>query len=577
MRSSIVPSYRTIASCLLLGLLLIAPSLTAQPRILKQKCLGGSGEDDFSSMTPTHDGGYIVIALTGSNDGDVVGNHNDKGYRDVWIIKFDANGKQQWSRCYGGSRNEEGGTIVEAPGGGYLFAGSATSVDGDVKGWHQGADSYNQMMPDAWVVRIDSAGEILWQRCLGGSGLDVVHGLCRASGGGYVVVGCSTSRDGDAKGQHQNNYQWGDAWAAKLSETGEIEWNRMLGGSNHEMFTTVAATPDGGYLAVGSTGSNDGDVSGNHDSNGSLSSSDMWVVKFSPNGKVQWQRCLGGSKSESPSFLQRVLITESGDYIILCGTNSNDGDVEQWSGEMTQNPYMGWEDIWVVRLNPDGTIQHQRRLGHRQTDDMSGLVLLSNGDVITTGCTATKPPSDEEGVKNVDGWIVRLDSTLNVRWEARVGGSDIDQLNDLVALNDTTLVITGATRSNDGDVSGLHLKDGEPGWDLWMLTVAIESVAPPTRPAQPQAAPSPGGPTLSSIAVTPNPSRGRFALVLPGRFQGDVTVEVINTRGQIMMVSAFSDVGDRLALDLGNFPVGTYTVAVARGKEKGVAEITIQR
>jgi|GEM_PF-987843 len=559
---------------LLLALLLISVEAAAQPRILGQRCLGGSGEDAFPNITPTRDGGYIVLSLTTSSDGDVVGNHKEE-YRDIWVIKFNARGEQEWSRCYGGSRNDEGGAIVEAPDNGYLIVGATASMDGDAEGWHKGVDGFNQMRPDAWAVRIDARGEVLWQRSLGGTGIDVFHGACRAHGGGYVLVGCTTSHDGDVQDQHTKEDGQGDAWAVKLSETGVMEWQSTLGGTNHEQFTTVAATPDGGYIAAGETGSNDGDVSGLH-RDGTGISQDLWVVKLDGSGKLRWQRCLGGTGFDSPAFLQHILVTKNGNYVMLCRTNSKDGDVEPPGPEMLQTPDVGRGDTWIVRLNSDGSIQHQRRLGHQETDDMSGLVLLSNGDVIATGSTATQSPLIANGISHVDGWMVRLDSTLNVRWEARLGGSEIDELNDLIVLDDSTLVVAGSTRSNDGDVQGLHLKDGKPSWDLWLTTVAIEYIEP-RELRTPAAQPSPGGSSLSRIGVTANPTRGQFTLVLPQRLQGDVLVEVTNTEGQRMLISSFADAGNRLPLDLDNFPRGTYTVSITRGSEKGVAEVTIER
>jgi len=566
-----LPHYSAAA---LLALLLTSTTALAQPHILQQRCLGGSGAEAFANIAPTRDGGYIVLSSTNSSDGDVVGNH--KGYGDIWLIKFDVCGEQLWSRCYGGSGIEVGSAVVEAPENGYLFIGSTTSIDGDVKGWHRGANGYNEDLADAWAVRIDSAGGILWQRSLGGTDLDFFHGLCLAHDGGYLVVGGTCSNDGDVKGQHNSKDGRGDAWAIKLSETGAIEWQQTLGGSDHETFTTAAATPDGGYIAVGSTNSNNGDVSGLH-RNGTEYSADLWVVKLGGNGTLQWQRCLGGSEFEDPAYLQRILITKDGSSIMLCRTDSKDGDVDPPDGTMIEAPNKVRLDTWIVKLNPDGTLQHQRRLGHKETDDMSGLALLSNGDVIATGCTATKSPLTDEGIRHMDGWIVQLDSTLGVRWEARLGGSDIDNLDDVIALNDTMLVIAGSTRSNDGDVKNRRLKHGPPNWDLWITTVAIGSIKQHRNSIQQETIPVPVGSTLSSIAVMPNPTRGRCALVLPEQFQGNVLVEVINTRGQVVMLSPFSNVGDRLPLDLGNLPVDIYTVAVTRGREKGSAEVTIQR
>lgn len=558
-----------------LALALLSTSTIAQPRVLAQRCLGGSGEDAFPTIISTRDGGYMVMAMTGSNDGDVRGNHGSGGYRDIWLIKMDRNGKEEWSHCYGGSRNDEGSGIVEAPGGGYLFVGSTVSVDGDVKGWHTGVDGYNQNQPDMWVVRINSVGEIVWQRCLGGTGNDAARSVCRAHDGGYVVAGAAVSRDGDVKGQHNNQYGWGDGWIVKISEAGAIEWQNTLGGTGHDHFSTITATPDGGYIVAGSTSSDDGDAAGNHRGTTQYAN-DLWVVKLNGGGRMVWRRCLGGTRFEDPAFLHRIVLRKEGGYILTSRTNSLDGDV---AGGPTPDPnYTGQTDGWVVWLDSTGAIQHQRRLGGTEMDDLSGIVPLPNGDLIVTGSTSTKRPVNGEPLTHYDGWMVRFDTARATLWDARLGGSDLDDISDAIVLNDSTLVVVGATRSNDGNVSGLHTaKDGGPSWDVWLATVAIDYTREEKRPLLNSNEPTPGGAILSGIAVTPNPTYGPCTLVLPASFQGDVAVEVISPNGKVMFASRFPDAGSRLPLDLGNLPPDTYTVAVTRGTSYGVAEVTLRR
>ena len=106
------------------------------------------------------------------------------------------------------------------------------------------------------------APEIEWQKCLGGSGEDYATSIQQTSDGGYIVAGYSYSNDGDISNSHGN----ADYWIVKLDHAGNIQWEKSMGGSSTELAYFVQQTSDGGYIVAGESSSNDGDVSGNHGS-----------------------------------------------------------------------------------------------------------------------------------------------------------------------------------------------------------------------------------------------------------------------------------------------------------------------
>ncbi len=132
--------------------------LRAQQTILWQRCLGGSADDEASSVIQTSDGGFALAGATRSNDGDFVGNH---GHQDGWVVKLNSSGATQWSKCYGGTSDDDFFSIIQTSDGGFAVAGATNSDDDDVSGNHGNTDS--------WVVKLDNTGNIEWQKCLGGS------------------------------------------------------------------------------------------------------------------------------------------------------------------------------------------------------------------------------------------------------------------------------------------------------------------------------------------------------------------------------------------------------------------------
>ena len=219
------------------------------PEIQWTKAFGGTASEYSNDIVQSPDGGYIAVGTTASNNQQVTGNH---GGDDVWVVKTDSDGNLQWQKCYGGSSSEEGNSIRNTSDGGYIIAGSAASNNGDVSGGH-GTN-------DFWVLKITAAGAVSWQKCFGGNSFEWAQDIQQTTDGGYIVAGSTHSTVGDVSGNHGGE----DAWVVKLDASGNLQWQRCIGGTGTDSSRSVAQTQDGGYILVGLTNSNNGDVSGNH-------------------------------------------------------------------------------------------------------------------------------------------------------------------------------------------------------------------------------------------------------------------------------------------------------------------------
>jgi len=248
-----------------------------------QKTYGGSRFEYAKSVELASDGGYIIAGGTLSSNGDVTGGGN--GLYDGWVVKLNSEGTLVWQTALGGTQNDEFLSIVPAADGGYIAAGFTYSTNG--------AFSSNHGSSDWWIVKFSSAGTVEWQKFIGGTQYEQAYSIRPAPGGGYIVGGYTASANGDVSGNHGGL----DCWLVRLSESGNILWQKCLGGSSFEQVKCVRSTADGGYIMTGYTFSNDMDVSGNHSTN--ASASDMWVIKTDSLVNIQWQQCYGGSRSET--------------------------------------------------------------------------------------------------------------------------------------------------------------------------------------------------------------------------------------------------------------------------------------
>ncbi len=286
--------------------------------MLWQKCLGGSGDDQGKFGIQTSDGGYIVTGWTNSNDGDVSGLH---GSHDEWVVKLDSTGSIQWQKCIGGSDFDFGASIEQTNDNGYIVGGRTASSDGDVTGLHD--------YEDFWILKLDSNGNLQWQKCLGGSDEEEFYSIQHCNDGGYIGCGYTMSSDGDISGAH-GDYE---AWVVKLDSTGDLQWQKCLGGSFYDAAFELQQTRDFGFIVVGETYSTNGDVTGNH------GSGDLWVIKLDPSGMIEWQKCLGGSLDEGGYAINQ---TDDDGFIIGGISRSFDGDLT------TNN---GLVDSWVIKLS----------------------------------------------------------------------------------------------------------------------------------------------------------------------------------------------------------------------------------
>ena len=307
---------------------------------------------------------------------------------------------------------------------------------------NDGDVSGNHGSYDVWVVKLDQSGNLQWQKCLGGSSYDYVNSIQATPDGGYIMAGQTNSNDGDVSGNHGYN----DVWVVKISP---IEWQASYGGSGGDYIWDAAQAGDGGYVFVGETDSQAGDVSGNH------GRQDAWVAKVDSGGALLWQSCIGGSGDDYGRSIAQV----DGGYFLAGSTTSTDGEMEG---------NHGGTDAWVAFLDDDLTLQWVRCYGGTGEDYATtvGITYDDNNDIgyIMVGYTSSNDGDVSGNHGGYDLWAMRLDQLGNILWQKCFGGSDDDYGSGLMPTEGDNLFLKGYTRSNDGDVSGNH-----GGFDFWFL------------------------------------------------------------------------------------------------------------
>lgn len=294
--------------------------LAANGTLIWQNTLGGSANDIAYAISQTTDGGFIVAGLTYSNDSDVTNNH---GLDDYWVVKLDTGGNLSWQNTFGGSGRDEAYSVEQTTDGGYIVAGFTGSNDSDVTG--------NHGLTDYWILKLDSAGNLSWQKTYGGPKDEEAHAVQQTTDGGYIIAGYTFSNADDVSGNHGGS----DFWIVKIDSAGILGWQKTLGGSSFDEGNSIEQTLDGGYVTAGNTTSNNGDVTLYH---GAV---DYWVTKQDSAGNLIWQKTLGGTDFDGAFSVKETVDTG---YVVAGYSISNNDDV-------TGNN--GLNDYWVVKLIVD--------------------------------------------------------------------------------------------------------------------------------------------------------------------------------------------------------------------------------
>lgn len=306
-----------------------------------------------------------------------------------------------WAAAYGGPDDQDALAIRPLPDGGFVMAGDLG---------RPGAGDW-----DAWVLRLSPEGRVAWQEALGTGLGEWASNAVPTSDGGIVLVGECQWRRGS-----------GDAWVARLDGQGRSLWQRRIGGDGYDELLGIEQTPDGGFIASGTT-----------DSAGA-GSGDLWVVRLAADGTPQWQRTYGGAGAEGPwDYSLPIRRTSDGGYVLCSGTTSFGA---------------GSWDVWVLKLDADGNVLWERAFGGASDELPAAVIETSGGDLVVAATTTSF------GAGNGDVWILRLSPGGELVWDRTFGGAGDEAAYGIAETRDGGLVTAAVTNSF-----------GVGSYDAWIL------------------------------------------------------------------------------------------------------------
>ena len=204
--------------------------LDRQGKLLWEKTFGGKGTEKANAIVAMPDGGFLIAGDDGTQKATNENGWQDVKKSDAWLLRLDGRGRLLSEQSFGGKEFDSAKSIAALPGGGFVVAGSTqTGVAGNT---------------DAWVLRLDGQGKLLWEKSFGGKAYDTAESIVALPDGGFVVAGITNSEDPD-------NY---DAYVLRLDRDGRLLWEDFLGGEGYGSANSLVALPDGKVAVAGKKG-----------------------------------------------------------------------------------------------------------------------------------------------------------------------------------------------------------------------------------------------------------------------------------------------------------------------------------
>ncbi len=532
--------------------MLLMNVLYSQTSLVKQwdYRYGGIGRDELSFIEQTSDHGFVLGGSSSSNaNGDKSQDNwgTPLGYgSDYWIVKIDSLGYKEWDKDFGGYYHDVLVAINQTKDGGYILGGYSDSDAGGNK-----SDDNWSLAPwyDFWIVKIDKAGKILWDRTIGGVFDDHLTSLQQTSDGGFILGGYSNS---DISGDKTEG-TWGnegrfDYWVVKTDSEGLLEWDKTFGGSSDDYILSLQQTSDGGYILGGYS---DSPISGDktQETLGGHGNSDYWIIKIDSLGTIQWDKDYGGTGQD---LFHSLLQTSDGGYILAGSSNSNN------SGDKTENTWgdgTGY-DFWSVKINSHGEKEWDKDLGGIKDEEFGSISQTSDGGYLISG-TSYSPLSGDKSEDNLgeeQSWTVKTNSQGDKEWDKTLHSQSHDESGFAIQTNDGCYVLANYTNANIGGDKTQYNWDTTTTIyvtpDYWLAKFCVSTITGVNETPN----------STEEYTICPNPFSSEVTLLFETSKINISSVQVYNIFGQSVYFEKSNVLTDSFekTINLSFLPQGIY-------------------
>lgn len=484
----------------------------------------GSGANTWfqvNSIIATKDKG---IAFTGETNcwggGNVPSNPPDTNVAssksNLFVGKLDSNMQLSWIKVYGGKWVDVGFNIVATHDGGYGVLGYTESFQGDVTGYHGSGD--------VWLLRLDSMGSLMWEKCYGSTFNDNPVTVAETRDHGLIFCGTSNGSGIDVP-THYSGSQFDEDWfLVKTDSAGNKQWAKSIGGRGDEYGRGTILEDNGGYYFISSSNSTDYDCADTawHPLVHTLY--DYYIFRLDLNGNILWDSSYGGSGGD---VMYEGIWDERDSSIVINGlTGSND--------YMVSGNHGNHNDMWVVKLDRNGVLKWQKCLGGTRDETGYSITTIPGG---YAAYGDTNP--DLNG--GTDALIYILDSLGSEITFEEIGGLLDDSPEGSVLKYKDGFICGGTSSSQAGFYEGINtglLPAPSAASYFCYISYFPLSINSLTK-------------VNSQLSIYPNPSQG--SVMIQPHSKGTLTIS--NSVG--MKISTMT-IANEMKLDIKDWPQGIY-------------------
>lgn len=409
-----------------------------------QKSLGGKNNEYAYASTSTADGGYVIVGSTNNNkDGDVPASKafSGAGGTDIWVVKLNNWGEIEWSKTFGGTKDDVATDVLETKDRGVLLVATTTSTDGEAAG--------NGSRGGLILLKLKTDGSIEWRKVIA-SGYSVGEiSFAKADANSKPTIK-PTADGGYILGATINPINTTDFWLSKLNATGDIQWTKTYGSTSNDSMNEVIVCNDGGFLMVGGTEGSNLEISG-----AGKGFIDFCIMKADASGRLLWLRALGGTNLD---MAYSAVETTDNAYIIVGETNSTNGDM---------TPNLGQKDGVLAKYSAtEGRLLWKVLTGGDDIDGLYTIKKASTGKLFAMGISSSVIGKVKPNGPVGDIWLVNIENSGTISSHTMFGGADSDIARGAFPTTDGGFILAGNSDSVDGDVT-----ENKGGTDFWAVKV----------------------------------------------------------------------------------------------------------
>ena len=375
-----------------------------ETKMIKEMFIG-----QVMDLVETDDGNILIISNTTQNG------KSGKCYPscdDLLLTKIDPSGNEILSVTFGGEQGDSGEKIRKTSDGGFVIVGSTESY-GLKTNCIQDFPCSN-----LWLLKIDSNGQLQWQKAYGGRYDDEGYDIMQTKDGGYLAVGKTGFMRGVAHCEDDSiPCHYSDGWILRLDNYGNFLWDRTTGGKIHDNIFSVAAALDGGFVVTGLI--DDLEADGH-----------AFIQKYSASGKKQWlHSIILSEKNESFDIAYAVFQTSDGGFL-AAGLS--------WGIPKVHH------GIWIRKYNSSGKFLWQKIYSIKDTNIcFPQIKQTTDGGIIIGGFT---DPSRMGGSQDGDYYLLKTTADGEKQWEKIWGGSDENKINGVAQSKNGEFIIAGTSK-----------------------------------------------------------------------------------------------------------------------------------